>query len=87
MALCAVVFVVLYSCLISFSTYRNKEEFEAFVMVEFKFKKELSLVTELCSFIRKIASVFLDTYSACIRFRLISNLISNALFLSNNIFF
>ena len=65
MALCAVVFVVLYSCVISFSTCGNKEEFEAFVMFEFQILKgsELLLVTELCSFIRKITSVFSDTYS------------------------
>ena len=96
MALWAVVFVVLCSCVISFSTCGNKEEFEAFVMFEFQILKgsELLLVTELCSFIRKITSIFSDTYSfknrpsACIRFRLISNLISNALFFScNNIVF
>ena len=65
MALCAVVFVVLYSCVISFSTCGNKEEFEAFVMFEFQILKgsELLLVTELCSFIQKITSIFSDTYS------------------------
>ena len=65
MALCTVVFVVLYSCVISFSTCRNKEEFEAFVMFEFQILKgsELLLVTEHYSFIRKITSIFSDTYS------------------------
>ena len=65
MALCDVVFVVLYSCVISFSTCGNKEEFEAFVMFEFQILKgsELLLVTEPCSFIRKITSIFSDMYS------------------------
>ena len=65
MALCTVVFVVLYSCVISFSTCGNKEEFEAFVMFEFQILKgsELLLITEHYSFIRKITSIFSDTYS------------------------
>ena len=33
-----------------------------FLCSNFKSKKELLLVTEHCSFIRKIASIFLDTY-------------------------
>ena len=52
---------VLYSCAI-FSAYGNKEEFEAFVKFEFQFCS-LPDVTELCSFIRKITSIFLDTYA------------------------
>ena len=91
MALCAVVFVVLYSCVISFFFLRTetKKILKRSLWSNFKSKKELLLVSELCSFIRKIASIFLDSYSlnvpsACIRFRLISNLISNALFFSNN---
>ena len=87
MVLCAV-FVVLYSCPISFSAYGNKEE--RFLCSNFKSKKELLLVTEHCSNIRKTASIFLDTFlkyrpSACIRFRLTSNLFKCTIFSNNNI--
>ena len=64
-ALCAV-----FMCKISFSAYGNKEEFEAFVKFEFQiskgaFARYLTLLSFvlLYLFIRKITSIFLDTYS------------------------
>ena len=41
----------------------TKKSFKRLLCSNFKSKKELLLVTELCSFIQKIASIFLDTYS------------------------
>ena len=41
----------------------TKKSLKRSLWSNFKSKKELLLVTELCSFIRKIASIFLDTYS------------------------
>ena len=41
----------------------TKKSLKRLLCSNFKSKKELLLVTELCSFIRKIASIFLDTYS------------------------
>ena len=88
---CALLFLLFYIhvYLVFFLRTETKKSLKRSLWSNFKSKKELLLVSELCSFIRKIASIFLDTYSlnvpsACIRFRLISNPISNALFFSNN---
>ena len=40
-----------------------KKSLKRFLCLNFKSKKELLLVTEHCSNVRKIASIFLDTYS------------------------
>ena len=69
-----------------FPRTETKKSLKRFLCSNFKSKKELLLVTEHCSNIRKIASIFLDTFlkyrpPACIRFRLTSNLFKCTIFL------
>ena len=73
-----------------FPRTETKKSLKRFLCSNFKSKKELLLVTEHCSNIRKTASIFLDTFlkyrpSACIRFRLTSNLFKCTIFSNNDI--
>ena len=59
-----VLFLLFYIQLqLVFLRTETKKNLKHLLCSNFKLKKELLLVSELCSFIRKTASIFLDTYS------------------------